>query len=91
MQKIVPVLQDAFCTRVSLVGAVSACRAGLDKEIKEVFKDCKGEGKRSFWHLVSIPYSQMEDCSCSFLILHESEGWILAAFGGSSEMQFNYY
>lgn len=51
------------------MGAVSASRAGLDKDIKEAFEDSKGEGKRSFWHLVSIPFSQMEDCS--FLILHK--------------------
>lgn len=75
MQKVVAVLQDAFWCRLSLVAAVSACRAGLDKDIKEAFKDCKVEGKRSFWHLVSIPFSQdsfsvlMEDCS--FLILHK--------------------
>lgn len=57
MQKIVPVLQDAFWCRVwcrlGLVGAVSACRAGLDKEVKDVFTDCKRDGKRSFWHSMS--------------------------------------
>lgn len=57
IQEIVPVLRDAVWCRVwcrlRLVGLGSACRAGLDKEAKEVFKDCKEERKRSFWHLVS--------------------------------------